>query len=178
MFRALVLIAASVAPAAAASAQPPALDPLSARLLEAHNRERIAFGLAPLAWDSTLAESAASYGPVLEALGRLQHSPRDQRPGQRENLWMGTRGAYSPEQMVGSWIAERRNFRSGVFPNVSATGNWADVAHYTTMMWPSTTRLGCAVRTTLRWDLLICRYSPPGNIDGKPLVLSRRGHQG
>ena len=164
---ALIALTAIVPAFTPAGAQPTVLDPISTRLLVAHNQERIAFGLAPLAWDPALAASAASYGPVLEAWGRLQHSPRDQRPGQRENLWMGTRGAYSPEHMVGSWIAERRYFRSGMFPNVSTSGNWLDVAHYTTMMWPTTTRLGCAIRSTFQWDYLICRYSPPGNADGK-----------
>lgn len=155
---------------APAQAQSPA-DQLSARLLAAHNRERAAMGVAPLSWDPALAVSAASYGPALAALGRLQHSPRAARPGQRENLWMGTAGAYSPEQMVAVWSDEKRFFRSGVFPNVSTTGNWLDVAHYTTMMWPTTTRLGCAVYRAPPWDYLICRYSPPGNVDGRPLIL-------
>src|SRR5512134_3570328 len=78
-------------------------DARSARLLAAHNRERARVGVAPLRWDPTLAEAAASYGPTLERTGGLRHSPRVARAGQLENLWMGTRGAYSPEQMVGNW---------------------------------------------------------------------------
>lgn len=135
-------------------------------------------GVAPLAWDPALAAAAASYGPVLSASGRLQHSPRASRPGQRENLWRGTRASYSPEQMVGSWIAERHYFRSGVFPNVSITGNWMDVAHYTTMMWPTTTRVGCAIYRDRSWDYLVCRYSPPGNIDGRALMLPQAASRG
>ena len=145
------------------------LDPTSARLLAAQNRERAAAGVPPLVWDPMLAGSAMSYGPVLSALGRLEHSPKSSRPGQRENLWMGTEGAYSPEQMVSTWTAEKRFFRPGVFPNVSTTGNWLDVAHYTTMIWPTTTRVGCAIYRKDGWDFLICRYSPPGNIDWKPV---------
>jgi hypothetical protein len=82
---------------------------------------------------------------------------------------MGTRGAFTPEQMVGTWISEKRYFRPGVFPSVSSTGNWLDVSHYTTMIWPTTTRVGCAIYRTVSWDFLICRYSPPGNIGGKPV---------
>lgn len=137
-----------------------------ARLLAAHNRERGRIGVPPLQWDGQLAAAAASYGPTLERLGRLRHSPRQARPGQRENLWAGTSGAFSPEQMVESWISEREAFRSGVFPNVSRTGNWADVSHYTQLVWRGTTRVGCAVHRARDWDYLICRYSPPGNIDG------------
>jgi len=141
----------------------------AARLLASHNAERARMRVPPLQWDSMLAASAAAYGPVLERLGRLQHSPKTSRPGQRENLWMGTRGYFAPEQMVGTWIAERRAFRPGVFPNVSATGNWYDVSHYTQLIWKGTTRVGCAIHPTAQWEYLICRYSPPGNIDGRPV---------
>lgn len=139
----------------------------SARLLAMHNVERARMNIPPLLWDPRLAAGAASYGPTLVRLGYLQHSPRNVRPGQRENLWMGTRGAFSPEQMVGSWIAERREFRPGIFPNVSRTGNWQDVAHYTQLIARETTRVGCAIQPAGQWDYLICRYSPPGNVDGR-----------
>jgi hypothetical protein len=136
-------------------------------LLATHNAERAIVGVPPLQWDPALAAAAASYGPTLEKLGRLQHSPRAERPGQRENLWMGTRGAFVPEQMVSNWIAEKRDFRPGVFPDVSRTGNWLDVSHYTLIVWRNTTHVGCAIHSSARWDFLICRYSPPGNADGK-----------
>lgn len=163
----LCLGALSFAIAAPASAQ--ALGPVSMRLLAAQNAARASAGVQPLVWDPALAASAATYGPVLAALGRLQHSPKDTRPGQRENLWMGTRAAFTPEQMVSTWTGERRFFQPGIFPNVSTTGNWLDVAHYTTLIWPTTTRVGCAIHRTPDWDFLICRYSPPGNIDGRPV---------
>ena len=180
--RAIASFFAFAVPLAIASpvpAQAPPIDVTATRLLTAHNTERAALGLAPLAWDPGLATAAASYGPALAAHGiALPHSPRASRPGQRENLWVGTAGAYTPEQMVGTWIAERRYFRSGVFPNVSTTGNWMDVAHYTTMVWPTTTRVGCAIHRARGFDYLICRYSPPGNIDGRPLALPPRAQRG
>ncbi len=142
---------------------------LEPRLLAAHNRERAAVGVPPLRWDPALAAAAAAYGPALSALGRLEHSPRASRPGQRENLWMGSRSSYSPEQMVGSWAQEKAYFRPGLFPNVSTTDNWLDVSHYTQMIWRSTTSVGCALHQTGTWDYLICRYSPPGNVDGRPV---------
>jgi hypothetical protein len=39
------------------------------------------------------------------------------------------------------------------------------------MVWPTTTHVGCAIYST-DWDYLICRYSPPGNKDGKPIFTS------
>ncbi len=142
-------------------------DRLAVRLFASHNRERAARNVPPLRWDPLLAASAASYGPALSALGGLRHSPQANRPGQAKNLWMGTRGAFAPEQMVGSWIEERQNFRVGIFPNVSATGNWLDAGHYSQLIWRGTTAVGCAVHRDARWEFLICRYSPKGNVDGK-----------
>lgn len=140
---------------------------IDGRLLAMHNRERAAARVPMLRWDPALAAAAASYGPTLASLGGLRHSPRSARPGQSENLWMGTRSAFSPEQMVGDWLSERRAFRRGVFPNISATGNWAEVGHYSQIIWPTTTAVGCAVHRSRRWDFLICRYAPHGNVDGQ-----------
>ena len=138
-------------------------------LLLAHNRERVSAGVQPMSWDPVLAAAAATYARQLAASGSLRHSPRAQRPGQGENLWMGSRGAFAPEQMVGSWAAERRFFRRGIFPAVSTTGNWADVGHYSQMVWPTSMRLGCAIASGARTDVLVCRYAPAGNIDGRPV---------
>jgi cysteine-rich secretory family protein len=146
---------------------PQSLANLEARLLAVHNRERAQTGAPPLRWDSRLAAAAAAYGPRLAARGKLAHSPQETRAGQGENLWMGTRGAYSIEEMAGSWAGEKPLFRPGVFPNVSSSGQWSDVAHYTQMIWKGTTGVGCAIQRNRQWDYLICRYSPPGNVVGQ-----------
>ena len=150
-----------------ASARPQDLSRLESRLLALHNRERSATGAAPLVWDPALAAAARAYGPALARRGRLAHSPASARPGQGENLWMGTRGAYALEEMAGSWADEKSLLRPGTFPDVSASGHWQDVAHYTQMIWRSTTRLGCALHPAERADFLICRYAPAGNVVGQ-----------
>lgn len=136
-------------------------------ILAIHNRERAAAGVPPLVWDERLAAGAAAYGPELARIGRLVHSPRSSRPGEGENLWMGTHEAYRIEAMAAAWAAERSMFRRGVFPNVSTTGNWQDVAHYTQMIWRGTARVGCAIHESREWDYLICRYAPAGNVVGE-----------
>ena len=156
-----------------ASAQQPegATGLLAERLLAAQNHERALVGAPPLEWDAKLAADAASYGPVLASLKRLVHSPRETRPGERENLAMAWHGMLSPEQLVDLWSREKRDLQPGLFPDVSRTGRWEDVAHYTQMVWPTTTRVGCAIYSA-DWDYLICRYSPPGNKDGKPVFVA------
>jgi hypothetical protein len=143
----------------------------AARLLAAHNRERAMAGARPLQWDADLATHAASYGPMLASLRTLVHSPREGRPGERENLAMAWHGTMSPEQLVNMWSSEKQFLQPGLFPAVSRTGRWEDVAHYTQMVWPTTTRVGCAIFAA-DWDYLICRYSPPGNIEGKPVFAA------
>ena len=145
---------------------PPEEIDLAAAMLEVHNRERAAVGAAPLVWDRGLAAGAEVNAAELGRTGRLAHSPRQTRAGTGENLWRGTAGAFSPQRMAGDWAGERRMFRPGIFPNVSTTGNWADVAHYTQMIWPSTMRLGCGLHRSGGWDYLVCRYAPAGNVDG------------
>jgi uncharacterized protein YkwD len=140
-----------------------------ARILAAHNAARARAGVAPLAWDPALANGAAAYAVQLALTNTFQHSDRHARPGTGENLWMGSRGYYSYEAMVGGWSSEQRLFVPGVFPAVSRSGNWENVGHYTQMVWPTTTRVGCAVASNATNDYLVCRYSPAGNIDGRPV---------
>jgi hypothetical protein len=171
-----IAAAAALLCAGTATAQPMlqgATGDLAARLLAAHNVARAAVGAPPLQWDQTLADHAASYGPVLASLRHLVHSPRDGRPGERENLAMAWHGTMSAEQLVGMWSNERQMLEPGsyLFPGVSRTGNWEDIAHYTQMVWPTTTHVGCAIFAA-DWDYLICRYSPPGNKDGKPIFVA------
>jgi len=171
----LLAIAASLAgsPAIAQPVPQGATGQLAERLLAAQNQARSAVGAPPLQWDATLAAHAAAYGPVLASLGRLVHSPREGRPTERENLARAWHGTMSPEDMVGMWTNERQMLMPGsyLFPGMSRTGSWEDIGHYTQMVWPTTTHVGCAIYPA-DWDYLICRYSPPGNKDGKPMFVS------
>ena len=164
------LVLAAGASAATQSSRPARAAPVAdvpTRILAVHNRERAAVRVPPLRWDPALATAAAGYAARLAAVGRLEHSPRNSRPGQSENLWMGSAGHYSPEQMVGNWVREKARFRAGVFPNVSSTGDWMDVSHYSQMIWPATTGVGCALHRARASDFLVCRSAPRGNIDGR-----------
>ncbi|MCT2558834.1 CAP domain-containing protein [Tsuneonella sp. YG55] len=137
------------------------------RLLAAHNVERDRAGLPRLSWSSRLAQEAQAWAVVLSKKGTLEHSSNAQRRNMGENLWMGSAGYYSAETMVGGFLAERDKFRPGTFPQVSRTGNWSDVGHYTQIIWPTTTEVGCAVAKGAVNDFLVCRYNPPGNTFGE-----------
>ena len=141
-------------------------DEIEARLLDAHNRERAQANARPLIWSETLETEAREWAVDLIDSDRFAHDPRPH--GHGENLWMGWGPRdFSPEDMVGDWIKERRDYRPGLFPNVSRTGDWVAVGHYTQLIWRDTTHVGCAVESRGDRSLLACRYSPPGNIDGR-----------
>lgn len=137
-------------------------------MMRGHNDARAAVGVAPLVWDDRLAADAASYAATLAREHRFEHAVQPQGPGREgENLWMGTRGAFRYDEMVGGWVDERRWYRAAPTPNFSTTGRWGDVAHYTQIVWRGTTAVGCAIASDAANDYLVCRYGPPGNVVGR-----------
>jgi len=144
------------------------LTDLDGRLLAAHNRERSALGLPALRWDPALAADARAWAEHLARLGTLVHAEDDDSADpQGENLWAGTRGAYSPEAMVGLWIEEKKDYRPGPIPAVSRTGDFEAVGHYTQLVWRDTGQVGCALAPGAEDEILVCRYSQAGNVEGE-----------
>jgi len=182
MKRLLVLALTMASPAAAANLPSPnwpapadrGLQLMRATVLAAHNEARSRFGVAPLGWSQELAAGALAHAQYMARTGIYGH---DQTPGRRkkagENMWRGTRGAFSYDVMVGVMIDEARHFRPGAFPANSRTGNWLDVAHYTQIVWPTTTEVGCALASSATTDYFVCRYAPTGNKDGVFLASGR-----
>lgn len=171
---ALALATGLAAPACAASAACRQDEPVRVaapieevpdRLLLAHNVERARVGTPPLRWDDALAAEARVWAWELVDTGQWGHDPA--LHGHGENLWSGWGSRiWTPEEMVGEWAAEKRFYRWGVFPNVSRTGDWTVVGHYTQMVWAGTTHVGCAIASRGDRAVLACRYAPPGNIRG------------
>ena len=143
-------------------------------VLNAHNQARDRFGVPALAWSDELAAAAMSHAQYMAQTGIYGH---DATPGRRkkagENLWRGQRGVFSYDIMIGVMIEEARHFRPGAFPDNSRTGDWSHVAHYTQIVWPTTTNVGCALASSATTDYFVCRYSPTGNKDGFELAQRR-----
>lgn len=139
-------------------------------MIDEHNQARRAYGSAKLDWDDALARDAGKYAAVLAKRDRIAHDPqKDVIPRQGENLFMGTRSAYSYKAMARLWVDERRWFKKGRFPQVVTEGPWTRVGHYTQIVWPSTQRFGCATASNRERDFLVCRYLPAGNYFGVEL---------
>ncbi len=182
MKRLIVLALLIASPAPAVALRSPAWPAPAERgetllrqtVLNAHNQARGRFGVPALAWSDELAAAAMGHAQFMAQTGIYGH---DQTPGRRkkagENLWRGQRGVFSYDIMIGVMIEEARHFRPGVFPDISRTGDWSHVAHYTQIVWPTTTKVGCALASSPTTDYFVCRYSPTGNKDG--FQLAERG---
>jgi Cysteine-rich secretory protein family len=148
-------------------------------VLAAHNRARAKFGVPAVKWSQELAAGALAHAQHMAATGVYGH---DKTPGRRkqsgENLWRGQRGLFSYDAMVGVMVEEAKYFRAGSFPDVSRTGDWSHVAHFTQIVWPTTTEVGCALASSATTDYFVCRYAPTGNKDGYYLAQQPRLAEG
>ena len=138
------------------------------RLLAAQNAERAAARVDKLSWNNDLANDARAWADRLAQTGRFEHSPDEAgKDPQGENLWAGTPRAFEPEDMIGLWAAEKKDYRPGVFPNNSKSGDIENVGHYTQLIWRKTREVGCATAVGRDEEVLVCRYSQAGNVYGE-----------
>lgn len=140
---------------------------MSSELLDAQNRYRTEVGESPMVWSDTLASGSQAWANYLASINQLVHSGGSDYG---ENLAAQCPYNYwSFTQLVdNTWGSEEQYFKCGTFPDVSTTGNWADVGHYTQMIWPSTQQCGCGYAvSSSNCGFLVCRYSPPGNFIGQ-----------
>jgi len=137
------------------------------QILEVHNVERKSLGLAPLVWSPTLADHAKAWADRMARTGRYVHATSAARPGEGESMLRHIAGAYTPAQMAGTFLSEKPRFKAGTFPNISRTGNWKDASHYSQVIWPTTTEVGCGLTVRRGMDYFVCRYAPKGNQPGQ-----------
>ena len=133
-------------------------------VLKQHNDFRSAVGVPALQWSPDLAKDALDWAQQLAKSDKGQHDPRVRILKEGENIWWGTAGAFAYGDMVNFWGDEKKDFVYGVFPDCK-TRRSAVVGHYTQMIWKGTTSVGCAVASNGKTDFMVCRYSPPGNIE-------------
>ena len=141
------------------------LTPFAKEVLAAHNAERARFGAEPLQWNPALEATATSYANEMAKTGRRVHAARAGRGIERENINQGMIH-WNTGQMLTNWLQERGKFTPGTFPNV-CSGDWSQCGHYTQMIWPTTTDVGCGMASGSGFKWLVCRYSPGGNKDGQ-----------
>ncbi len=143
------------------------LPPGRQAMLDANNALRAELGLSTFVWSRHLAHTARLWAKHLAAeVHSLVHSHTD---GMGENLAMWSSGFKTPTGLVGLWADEKAFFLHAQFPNVSKTGDWHAVAHYSQIVWRNTMKVGCGIATDDKNDYLVCEYSPQGNMMGEPV---------
>lgn len=136
-------------------------------ILAAQNRYREEVNVTPLIWSENLslqAQKCADYNAAnFLPSGRQKHC---RTPGFGQNIALSTTSLHlSLIQMVDAWGSEKKNFLNGRYPSVSATGSPDAVSHYTQMIWQNTSEVGCGKASANGYEILVCDYSPQGNID-------------
>lgn len=122
-------------------------------ILDAHNQYRAKHCVAPLTWSPTVAAQAQNWANQCA----FQHSGSSYG----ENIWWGTAGYFSPQQVVGSWYSEVANFNFAN-PDYSPSSG-----HFSQVVWKNTTELGCGRAVCQGNDLWVCNYAPAGNYIGQ-----------
>ena len=133
---------------------------LSEVLVDAHNHYRADHGASPLTWSNTLASVAQSWADRLLADGcRLVHSDGDTYG---ENLFFGgPPGAFGPEKAVDTWYSEVKDY------SFNDPGFSMKTGHFTQVVWRGTREVGCGASVCPSGDIVVCNYSPPGNVRGE-----------
>jgi hypothetical protein len=139
-------------------------------ILAVHNSERAAVGVPPLVWSDSLAAGAQTWAEQVSQTGIFGHSTccgafRDYGENIAGFFW--DEGPTAPGGGTSLFVDEKKNYHG---QPVEETGGAPDAtyAHYTQMVWRSTTQIGCGAAPPgvggLPYSILVCQYIPPGNI--------------
>jgi uncharacterized protein YkwD len=142
---------------------------LASMILAGHNRVRADVGVAPLVWNDSLAKAALTWAEHLAETGQLYHDPD---PNRTYGESISARGGVGPDvpmaHMQEFFFSEMNNYHGQ-----SEGAESAVIGHYTQAVWSRTTSVGCATASSSNIDIrgnidiLVCRYSPPGNVFGQ-----------
>ena len=129
--------------------------------LKVHNDARAKVGAPPLQWSDALARYAQKWADQLAAAGTFQHRDNS-ATGYGENIFGGSNG-FMPGDAARAWLEERAAYKGG--PVTPA--NFSTVAHYTQMVWSTSTEVGYGFARGRNGVIVVANYSPRGNMSGQ-----------
>lgn len=147
----------------------PALSGDAAAYVNAHNAVRAAVvepanypgtwqPLPPVTWSEQVAASAQEWANHLRDTQNC-NLVHDTGSGYGENLAGGWQ--LSPEVAVELWAEEKETYTYN--PRYQFVSG-----HYTQIVWRDSTTIGCASAScSENQSVIVCRYSPPGNVIGQ-----------
>ncbi len=140
-------------------------------MLDGHNKIRIEDGVPLLTWSPSLAKGAQKWSDVLKSENCVFRHDPNRVYG--ENIYWAWKSGSLPDGLISkptdatTWWADEKEFYN-YSKNTCASGE--QCGHYTQMVWEDTTEVGCAVSSCIekskQTDVWVCRYNPPGNMNG------------
>jgi pathogenesis-related protein 1 len=127
-------------------------------MLAAHNEVRARLDVPLLRGSDRLAAHAQDWASHLLYERQFYHRPH---PVFGENLFDITGGRATPDEVVGGWAAEVRDY------NYRANSCRGVCGHYTQVVWANTREVGCAIASDRVREVWVCNYDPPGNWIGQ-----------
>ena len=135
--------------------------------LEFHNKVRKDVSVPPLIWSTELSAFAQLWANKLAAEGcKLEHRPPNGKWAQQygENIYFGTAKGLTALDASKAWYSEIKDFTGEKL----TVKNFVKVAHYTQMVWRTTTKLGMAKASCPSGaTIIVANYSPLGNYMGE-----------
>lgn len=151
----------------------PVSSAVKEKIVSLHNKHRAEAGVPPVKWSETVQKSSGGWALHLaekEGL-RLVHAgsrtPYGESLSGGPGVWSTDKDASTAlEFAVVSFANERDQYHG---KPVSIDSSFYRYGHYTQMVWGATREIGCAVakRKDIRGYVVVCRYSPAGNIIGE-----------
>jgi pathogenesis-related protein 1 len=135
--------------------------------LDFHNQVRKDVKVPALEWSRELAAYAQLWANKLVSDGcKLEHRPSSGKWTRiyGENIYFGTAKGLTATDASKAWYGEIKDFNNEKL----SRSNFAKIAHYTQMVWRSTTKVGigqavCPSGATI----IVANYSPMGNYMGQ-----------
>jgi len=138
---------------------PPGTSQWGLECLEEHNLRRASSetldrkSLVPLVWDQSLSQSAKSWADQLAYQNNgLTHS----KLGNGENLYSTTDRGSSCKAAVDAWFNEYPLYYNQKIGGAGFKG----YGHFTQLVWPETTKIGCAFSDNASNRYVVCHYDP------------------
>jgi hypothetical protein len=139
---------------------------LFAQIFTVHNAYRAIHQVAPLTWDRGLANGSSTW--AMQCIWAHDNSSEAQNHG--ENLYVQSYFAPTAAGLsmaAEAWYGEVKNYD---YSNPSFS---VSTGHFAQIVWKATLRIGCAYSACQPSTFIIpggifvvCRYSPPGNVQG------------
>ena len=134
--------------------------------LNMHNRYRAILGLNQLSWDAGAEGTARMYAISLSNKNQgLVHSTSAERNNAGENLYWTSRYSTTACGPAMKAFFEEFKYYNGE-PVGANPALFHEYGHFTALIWPSTTKVGCAYdldRSGAPGTYVVCHYKEAGN---------------